>query len=135
MYIRCTSTTKSDVQCVHQTEGGEEEGGPGDLQPHTGAVQPLSTRPLVSGPRPGTGIVVVVVVVVVVGAVVPVDTVVVALRAVRGTGGVQPVRVEGVGGGGGGPGSGASPLRLGGAPGPAEQQKFSNSSIQRNTFG
>ena len=83
-----------------------------------------------SGPRPGTGIVVVVVVVVV-GAVVPVDTVVVALRAVGGTGGVQPVRMEGVGRGGGGPGSGASPLRLGGAPGPAEQQTFSDSSIQR----
>ena len=109
MYIRCTSTTKSDVQCVHQTEGEGEEGAPGDLQPPAGTVQPLSTRPLVSGPRPGTGIVVVVVVVVV-GAVVPVDTVVVALRAVGGTGGVQPVRVEGVGRGGGGPGSGASPL-------------------------
>ena len=39
--------------------------------------------------------------------------------------------MEGVGGGRAGPGCGASPLGLCGAPGPAEQQKFSNSSIQR----
>ena len=83
-------------------------------------VQPLPAGPLVPGTCPGVGlVVVVVVVVVVVAAVVPVDGVVEGLGTVGRTGGVQSVRVEGVGRGRAGPGGGASPLGLGGAPGPA----------------
>ena len=87
--------------------------------PHSpgSTAQPLPAGPLVPGACPGVGLLVAVVVVV--AAVVPVDGVVVGLRTVGRTGGVQPVRVEGVRGGGAGPGGGASPLGLCGAPGPA----------------
>ena len=112
------------VKAEQETERGKEKAGH-LVTPHLSSSTPqaLPTGPLV----PGTGLLVLLVV----AAVVPVDAVVVALSTVGRAGWVQPVRVEGVGGGGGGPGSGASPLRLGGAPGPAEQQTFSDLSIQR----
>ena len=115
------------VKAEQETERGKEKAGH-LVTPHLSSSTPqaLPTGPLV----PGTGLLVLLVV----AAVVPVDAVVVALSTVGRAGWVQPVRVEGVGGGGG-PGGGSPPLGLGGAPGPAEQQKFSNSSIQRNTFG
>ena len=74
------------------------------------------------GPSPGIRLPVVVVV----AAVVPVHGVVVALGTVGRTGGVQPVRMEGVGGGRAGPGGGAAALGLGGAPGPAGRQQLSS---------